>query len=617
MERRRIRGPIQTTIRLGILATVGLGLAVGLGLGLGLALGGGCKAKDSERKRGATGSADSKKDQMSAEAPKAEGADDRVASSPRAPRKLSRARGRGALSGLTLRGNRPAMGATRPQPAPATAGGRIRARRFANLRVVAGRKIPHMVFKHWGVNPTIDTEEAHISTFGADVDTASYALARSYLRRNVMPPEAAIRVEEFINAFDYGYKPPRGKHAVGVHVEVLPSPNRKGYHVLRIGVVGRTIAKRRRKPAHLVFVIDASATMARQHRLRLVQRSLRLLVNQLKRNDRVAIVAFDTRARVVLPPTAGHLKGKILRAISGLKAQGAASAQPGLELGFRLAAQGSRRHVRRVILCSDGVANNGVTSASAVLKAVKKHVDRGVTLSAVGFGMGYYNDRLMEQLARAANGNYHYVDRLSQAKRIFVERLTSTLQVVARDVKLQVSFDKRAVSRYRLLGYESRMIKGRAFRKRRTPAGELGAGESITALYEVKLKPLGARRSLGKVRVRYKHPGSHIEQRLQASMPRANGRRSFAKGSAATQLAVMVAAFAEKLRGSYWARNLTYARILTRRQVRPVPTPFTHDLRPRPCTPVVIYESAPRGQNNTICRISVTGRAATSWSGPW
>jgi Ca-activated chloride channel homolog len=568
MHKRRIRRS---------LGGLGLGmtLAIALALGLALALVGGCKKQDEAKRSGATPAADSKKSRMSAAAPEAQRAEDRTAMTARAPSKASRGRARRGASRQPLSGLFSTMGANRPRPAPATAAGGVPARRFADLRVVAGRKIPHMYFKHWGVNPTIDTEEAHLSTFGADVDTASFALARGYLRRNVMPPEAAIRVEEFINAFDYGYKPPRGKHPVKVHLEVLPSPNRRGYHVLRIGVAGRAVTKARRKPAHLVFVIDASATMARQRRLHLVQRSLRLLVRQLKRTDRVAIVAFDTSARVILPATAGHLKAKILRAVNKLKAQGATNAQAGLELGFRLAAQGSGRHVKRVILCSDGVANNGVTSAEAVLKAVKKYVARGVTLSAVGFGMGYYNDRLMEQLARGSNGNYHYVDRLSQAKRIFVERLTSTLQVVARDVKLQVSFDKRAVSRYRLLGYESSMVKGRAFRKRRTPAGELGAGESVTALYEVKLKPSGARRSLGQVRVRYKRPGSLAEQRLSTPLPRASGRRSFAKGSAGTQLAVVVASFAEKLRGSYWARNISYARILTRLKAIPASASMT------------------------------------------
>lgn len=546
MYERRIRGCTPSSIRLGMMALLVLGLA------------GGCAKRADEAKRSGESSAtSSEKAQMSAAAPEGLSANDQA----KAPSKAYRARARRGSSGMTLRGGLYTMGEGKPRPAPVSPGGKASARRFADLRVVAGRKIPHMYFKHWGVNPTIDTEEAHVSTFGADVDTASFALARGYLQRNVMPPEAAIRVEEFINAFDYGYKPPKGKRPVQVHVEVLPSPNRKGYHVLRIGVQGRTITKAKRKPAHLVFVIDASATMARRRRLRLVQQSLRLLVGQLRRTDRVAIVAFDSKARVVLPATAGHLKAKLLRAIAGLRARGATNAQAGLELGFRLAAQGSRRHVRRVILCSDGVANSGVTSARTVLKAVKKHVDRGVTLTAVGFGMGYYDDRLMEQLARGAHGNYHYVDRLSQAKRIFVERLTGTVQMVARDVKLQVTFDKRAVSRYRLLGYESRMLEGRAFRKRRTPAGELGAGESVTALYEVKLKASGTKRRLGRLRIRYKSPGSRVEQRMTVDLPRTAVRRTFAKGAPATQLAVVVAAFAEKLRGSYWARNLGYNRI--------------------------------------------------------
>lgn len=562
MDIRRILAGVPPRIRIAILALAGLGLA------------GGCaKRKEQSRSAGTKGAPRSMGAQDAPAAPESSAKRDRKMSPKKASRYRARAgakaKSQNGFSGVTLRGRRglttPSMspfGAPPKRPAPTAAGGSTTlTRRFADLQVVAGRKVPHMYFKHWGVNPTIDTEEAHVSTFGADVDTASFALARGYLQRNAMPPEAAIRVEEFINAFAYGYRAPRGKKPIAVHVEVLPSPNRKGYHVLRIGVQGRTITKGRRKPAHLVFVIDASATMARQRRLRLVKRALRLLVGQLKRTDRVAIVAFDSKARVVLPATGGHQKAKILRAITTLKAHGATNARAGLELGFRMAAQGSKRHVRRVILCSDGVANSGVTSAAAVLKAVKKYVDRGVTLTAVGFGMGYYDDRLMEQLARGAHGNYHYVDRLSQAKRIFVERLTGTVQLVARDVKIQVTFDKRAVSRYRLLGYESRMLKARAFRKLRTPAGELGAGESVTALYEVKLKPSGARRGLGKLRVRYKAPDSRVVRRLVVALSRKTVRRTFAKGTPATQLAVVVAAFAEKLRGSYWARNISYGRI--------------------------------------------------------
>ena len=427
----------------------------------------------------------------------------------------------------------------------------------------------NMYFEHYGTNPTIDTEEEPRSTFAVDVDTASFTMARSFLDRGVMPSEAAIRVEEVVNAFDYGYEPPpsHGERAESftVHAEAAPSPNRRGYHFLHIGVKGKEIARAERKSANLVFVIDVSGSMAAANRLGLVKQSLKLLVSQLGEADRVGIVTYGSSAQPRLQPTSAHNKGRILQVIEALKTEGATNAEAGLSEGYAMAARHLRRDggVNRVVLLSDGVANVGVTGPNGILETVKRQVAKGITLTSVGFGMGNYNDVLMEQLADKGNGNYHYVDRLSEARRVFVDNLTGTLQVIAKDVKVQVDFDPRVVARYRLIGYENRGLSARQFDDDRVDAGELGAGHSVTALYEVRLVP-GATAPLGKVRVRFKAPHGSQSQLVETSLSRAIMKSEAAALTSPSQLSMAAAQFAEKLRGSYWARTVSYDEIAAR-----------------------------------------------------
>ncbi|TSC33899.1 von Willebrand factor type A domain-containing protein [Corallococcus sp. Z5C101001] len=430
---------------------------------------------------------------------------------------------------------------------------------LASERTVAPKGPPSfdMYFKGYGVNPTVDTEEERFSTFSVDTDTASYSLTRAYLERGALPDEQAVRVEEFVNTFDYGYTSAKDA-PLSVNVEGFPSPARKGFQVVQIGVKARNVSRAQRKPSHLVFVIDVSSSMDLESRLGLVKRSLRLLVDALDERDRVSLVVYGSEARQVLPPTSATQKALILTAIDTLQPEGSTHAQAGLELGYALAAKHLLEGgINRVILCSDGVANNGITQADGIWERVKERAAAGITLSAVGFGMGNYNDVLMERLAQVGEGNYAYVDRLEEARRIFVQNLTGTLQVVAKDVKLQVEFDRKAVSRYRLIGYENRMLTRQQFNDDRVDAGEVGAGHAVTALYEVKLRD-PAQPSLGTLRIRYKAPeggGSKlIEKALLASLL----RPAYAQAAPPTRLSYVAAAFAEKLRGSYWARPLTY-----------------------------------------------------------
>lgn len=422
-------------------------------------------------------------------------------------------------------------------------------------------RLSQQYFTHYGVNPTIDTRENPFSTFGIDVDTASYVLVRSHLDRGELPPEDAIRVEEVVNYFDYHYDPPASGD-FSLHAEVVPSPHRNGYHVLHLGVKGKEIAAAERPAANLVFVIDVSGSMGSQGRLQLVKDALRLLVAQLRASDSVSLVAYGSSARVELPPTPGSDHTAIMRAVEELHTEGSTNVEAGLRLGYELigrAAPGAG--IRRVVLCSDGVANTGSTTADAILRRVGEEAARGITLTTIGVGMGDYNDTLMEQLANKGNGNYAYVDDRAEARRVFVDHLTGTLQVIAKDVKLQVELDPDAVARYRLIGYENRELQRSELDDDRKDGGELGAGHTVTALYEVKLVP-GEHARLGRLRVRYKTPradNSTASEQIERDLPMTLVRSAWSDAAPPTQLSVVAAAYAEKLRGSYWVRNLAWA----------------------------------------------------------
>jgi len=275
-------------------------------------------------------------------------------------------------------------------------------------------------------------------------------------------------------------------------------------------------------------------------------------------------VSYGSKARVVIQPTTAYNKQRIVRAIEGLRTEGATNAEAGLKLGYQMASQNLRRGgVNRVILCSDGVANVGATGPESILEVIGREVKRGITMTSVGVGMGNYNDVMMEKLADKGNGNYFYVDKLAEARKVFVDQLAGTLQVIAKDVKIQVQFDPSVVQRYRLIGYENRKLRANQFNDDRVDAGEIGAGHSVTALYEVKLNP-GSAAPMGKVRIRYKQPTGSTSRLIEQSLVRSIVRSSADGLSSPTQLSLTAAQFAEKLRGSYWARNVSYDDILQR-----------------------------------------------------
>jgi Ca-activated chloride channel family protein len=459
-------------------------------------------------------------------------------------------------------------------PAPVTSGGKDEIDspkvRIARLAPTTPR-VPHstggttepndrpygdVFFQHYGVNPFIDTEDDALSTFGLDVDTGSYTVARRYLSDGNLPDPASVRVEEYLNYFKYGAAPPR-RGDFAITAEGAPTPFAKGdrYRVLRFGIHAREIDTTHRKPAVLTFVVDVSGSMAREDRLGLVKKALFALLDQLRPGDEVALVVYGSRGRVLLEPTSD--REAVRFAIDRLTPGGSTNAEEGLVLGYDLAARAFRRDgINRVILCSDGVANVGRTGPDSILGRIEREAQRGIELTTVGFGMGNYNDVLLEQLADRGNGRYAYVDTFREARRIFVENLTGTLQTIAVNAKVQVEFNPKVVARYRLLGYENRDIEDRRFRDDTVDAGEIGAGHVVTALYEIKLQerpPQGQPVATLRLRYRPEAGGEFVEVAHEVGMN--DIAASWGEASPALRLATLVAEFAEILKGAYWAKE--------------------------------------------------------------
>ena len=421
---------------------------------------------------------------------------------------------------------------------------------------VTGATFDTMYFRNYGTNPFIDADEDALSTFAIDVDTGSYTITRSYLNHGALPPMEAVRVEEFVNYFDYGYASSGGEaDAVTILTEAAPSAFRENKALLRVALQARGLSKAERKPAILTFVIDTSGSMGREDRLGLIKETLRMLVYQMTEDDEIGIAVYGNRGREWLSHRGIDDQRTILAKIDAIKAEGSTNAEEGLKVGYAMAKRAYQPGaVNRVILCSDGVANVGATGPDEILEHIRGHASKGITLTTIGVGMGNYNDVLMEQLADDGNGSYHYVDSLKESRRVFIERLPATLETVARDTKVQVEFNPDVVRNYRLIGYENRAVADQDFRTD-SDGGEMGAGQAVTALYEVRLWP-GKPGNIATVNVRYKDEaqgGRTVErtQDIQASQV----KRDFEAASDSFQLAACVAQFSEILRGSYWVRD--------------------------------------------------------------
>ena len=377
----------------------------------------------------------------------------------------------------------------------------------------------------------------------------------------MLPPEEAIRVEEFVNYFDYDYPLPEEGQAFAIHLEGSPSPfgETDRYEMVRIGLQGYAIPPAERKDVALTFVIDVSGSMDRENRLTLAKRALTLLVEELRPTDSVSIVVYSDNTRAVLPPTSGDEKDRILTAIYDLQPEGSTNAEAGIQLGYALAdAAFNSEGINRVILLSDGVANVGETGPERILNTIKENAVRGIYLTTVGLGLGNYNDVMMEQLADQGDGFYAYVDNIGEARRLFVDNLSGTLQSIAKDAKVQVNFNPDVVARYRLLGFENRAIDDEDFRDNTVDAGEIGAGHSVTALYEIKRHP-DAEGKIATVFIRWEDPETAEVTEISAEIDTEQLAAAYTQTSPSFQLAVTVSEFAEVLRESYWAQDNSLA----------------------------------------------------------
>ncbi len=438
----------------------------------------------------------------------------------------------------------------------------------AGISGLAGHATPHQVvtvptvpapdvvssnedYTNYGINDFTITDKDALSTFAIDVDTASYAITRSKLRGGYLPSTSAVRVEEFVNYFDYEYKRPAKSDPFTVDFEASPSPYNPRNTLVRVGVQGKRVSYDTRKPVHLTFLVDVSGSMQNTNKIGMVKKTLTMLTEELEDGDTVAIATYAGRTEVVLEPTPMSKKGDIIRALNRLSAGGSTAMSSGIDLAYRLADSSYREGaVNRVIVCSDGDANVGPSSHDVISKQIKGYANKGITLTTVGVGNGNYKDTMMERLANDGDGNYYYIDSEAEARRVFVDKLTGTMEVIAKDVKIQVEWNPEDVVAYRLIGYENRDVADKDFRNDKVDAGEIGAGHQVTAIYELALAD-GASGQLGTVRVRNKAPGPDspaVERSFALSSDTI--RTTFAETSDQYRIAVAAMGFAEILRGS-------------------------------------------------------------------
>ncbi|WP_236192993.1 vWA domain-containing protein [Pseudomonas glycinae] len=335
-------------------------------------------------------------------------------------------------------------------------------------------------------NPIHSVAETPVSTFSADVDTGAYANVRRLLNQGRLPPEGAVRLEEMVNYFPYDYALPSDGSPFGVTTELAASPWNPHTRLLRIGIKASDRAVAELAPANLVFLVDVSGSMDRPEGLPRVKSTLKLLVDQLREQDRVSLVVYAGESSVVLEPTSGREKAKIRTAIEQLTAGGSTAGASGIELAYQMAQQAFiPKGINRILLATDGDFNVGISDFDSLKQMAVDKRKTGISLTTLGFGVDNYNEHLMEQLADAGDGNYAYIDNLREARKVLVDQLGSTLAVVAKNVKLQVEFNPAQVSEYRLLGYENRALKREDFSNDKVDAGEIGAGHTVTALYEI------------------------------------------------------------------------------------------------------------------------------------
>ncbi|WP_425616029.1 von Willebrand factor type A domain-containing protein [Anatilimnocola sp. NA78] len=448
--------------------------------------------------------------------------------------------------------------------------------RYIAPGVQTGEQYAKIIENHFKA-PT--TQEEALSTFAIDVDTASYANVRRFLNNGQLPPPDAVRIEELVNYFKYKYPQPKGDTPFSVNLEMADCPWQPGHKLLRVGLQGKEIHKAERPPSNIVFLVDTSGSMTDASKLALLKQSFTLMVGELNENDKVTIVTYAGNAGLRLPPTRGDQKETIIAAIEGMQSGGSTHGSAGIELAYEhAAAQFIKDGTNKVILATDGDLNVGVTDDAELIKLITKKAETGVYLTVLGVGTGNLKDAKMEQLADSGNGIYAYLDSVREARKVLVEQMSGSLVTIAKDVKIQVEFNPKHIQGYRLLGYENRVMANQDFRNDAKDAGEIGAGHSVTAIYEVALvgaegvkkvsgetlryqrpieKPAleptkeGMSDELLMVRLRYKQPEATKEtEATELKFPLKDKGGNFNSASGEFQFASAVAAFGLVLRGS-------------------------------------------------------------------
>lgn len=434
-------------------------------------------------------------------------------------------------------------------------------------------------------NPFRRVSNDPLSTFSIDVDTASYSNVRRFITEGQLPPKDAVRIEELINYFTYNYPQPKGQSPFSVTTEVAAAPWNPKHKLVQVGLQGKRLESETLPPSNLVFLIDVSGSMNEPNKLPLVKQSLKLLVNQLRLEDRVSLVVYAGNAGLVLPATPGSQKTRIRAAIDRLEAGGSTAGGQGIELAYKIAKQSFLKSGNnRVILATDGDFNVGVSSDADLTRLIEQKRDQGIFLTVLGFGTGNYKDGRMEQLADKGNGNYAYIDTLLEAKKVLVNDIRGTLFTIAKDVKIQVEFNPQKVQAYRLIGYENRLLQNQDFNDDKKDAGDIGAGHSVTALYEIipagiesdvklpKVDPLryqqpnatvpdAASNELMLVKLRYKLPQDSTSQLITQTI-QDNNLNIDQVPSTNLKFAAAVATFGMVLRDSEYKGNSNYDLVL-------------------------------------------------------
>jgi Ca-activated chloride channel family protein len=437
-------------------------------------------------------------------------------------------------------------------------------------------------YDHAATNPIHQVSADPVSTFSIDVDTASYSNVRRFLNEGRLPPQDAVRIEELINYFDYDYALPRNRNEpFSTTVSVVPSPWAEGRQLVHIGLQGYDIVRSERPPLNLVLLIDVSGSMSPENKLPLALQGFRMLTEQLTARDKVSIVVYAGAAGAVLEPTPGNDRARILAALDNLHAGGSTAGGEGLRLAYALAERNfSRNAVNRVILASDGDFNVGINDPAQLQDFVERKRETGIYLSILGFGGGNYNDALMQRLAQNGNGVAAYIDTIAESRRVLSDELNGALFPIANDVKIQVEFNPNRVAEYRLIGYETRMLRREDFNNDQIDAGEIGAGHSVTAIYEIvpvggrtfneplryqgaSDRPTSTASELAFLRIRYKLPGQDQSRLIERPITAADGFASIERAPESTRWATAIAGYGQLLRGdAYLDRDYAWRNVI-------------------------------------------------------